>query len=51
MLPGVQQHPNLALRRPGENARKHAAAAQAGVVLLYSCILHGARAIERQVFV
>lgn len=51
VLPGVQEHPGLLRGRTGEDARKHAAAPHAGVVLFCSRILHGADAVKRQVVV
>jgi hypothetical protein len=49
MVAGVQQHPNLALRRPSENSRKHRAAPNTRVLLFNSGIFHCAGAIEGEV--
>jgi hypothetical protein len=51
VLHRVQEHPDLSRRRPGENARKYAAAAPVGVALFDARILHVASAIKRQLVV
>jgi hypothetical protein len=51
VLAGIQQHPDLTRRRPGQNARKYPAAPNARVVSFNSRIFCRARAARPQVLV
>ena len=48
VLPGVQQHPHLSRRRPGQQTRKHPAAAHTRVMLFSGGVLHGTGAVQRE---